>query len=96
MDTNGDEWVVLTTKHRGVFYGRIIKRVGTREIHLADARVCVWWSKETRGFIGLAAHGPKAGSKVSEPCPKMEVLDVTGVLHASDEAREAWEAGSWE
>ena len=86
--------VVVTTKHRGVFFGTLEDRKET-EVHLSDARNCLYWSSDTRGFVGLASTGPKDGSRVSPSAPKLELVDVTAVLHCSDEAVEAWESGKW-
>lgn len=87
-------YVVVTTKHRGVFFGQLLERNGT-EVTLANARVAVYWSKETRGFVGLAATGPLAGSRISHAAPRMEVLDVTAILHCSDAAVKEWESDKW-
>jgi hypothetical protein len=86
--------VVVTTSHRGVFFGTLEKRSGT-EVVLSDARVCVFWSKTTRGFVGLAATGPLSGSRISPAAPRMEIVDITSVVHCSDEAVKCWEAGPW-
>lgn len=86
--------VVVTTKHRGVFYGTLIEKNGT-DCVLADARVCIYWSKETRGFVGLAATGPADGSRVSPSAPRMEIVDVTAILHCSADAIDKWEQGKW-
>jgi hypothetical protein len=86
--------VVVTTKHRGVFFGTLESREGT-ECVLSDARVCVYWSQKTRGFVGLAATGPLTGSRVSPAAPRMEIVDITAILHCSDEAVKQWEEGQW-
>ena len=86
--------VVVTTKHRGVFFGTLIERNGT-EVTLEHARVCVHWSKETRGFIGLASTGPLKGSRVSPSAPRMEVVDVTSIVECTEEAANRWEEGLW-
>jgi len=86
--------VVVTTKHRSVFFGTLECKDGT-DVVLLDARVCVYWSRETRGFVGLAATGPLDGSRVSPAAPKLEIVDVTAVIHCSDEAVKQWEADKW-
>lgn len=86
--------VVVTTKHRGVFFGTVLRQIGS-EIHLADARVCVHWSAQTRGFVGLAVTGPLEGSRVSPAAPEMEIVDVTSVTACSDAAVAQWESGLW-
>lgn len=86
--------VVVTTAHRGVFFGELLSKNGS-DVALTNARVCVYWSQETRGFVGLAATGPLAGSRVSPACPTIELSDVTATLECSPEAVERWEAGPW-
>lgn len=86
--------VVVTTKHRGVFFGTLVSRDKT-DVVLSDARLCVYWSSLTKGFVGLASTGPLKGSKVSPAAPKLELLDVTSVVECSDEAVEKWESEPW-
>lgn len=86
--------VVVTTAHRGVFFGELERRDGT-EVVLVNARNCLYWSKETKGFVGLAATGPLSGSRISPAAPKLELVGVTAVLHCSEEAAKRWEDGAW-
>src|SRR5690606_10891126 len=85
---------VVPTEHRGVFFGTLVAQDGTDAV-LADARVCVYWSRGTRGFVGLAATGPLDGSRVSAACPRLSLVGVTAVIECTDEAAKAWEAGKW-
>lgn len=87
-------YVVVTTKYRGVFGGRFQSRDGD-EVVLSDARVCVYWSENVKGFVGLAATGPLAGSKVSEACPRITLRNVTAILECSEAAEKQWEACKW-
>ena len=93
MSSKG-QYVVVTTKHRGVFGGYLATRDGT-ECVLEQARVCVSWNVETKGFVGLAAKGPQPGCKISDAAPRMEILDITAILTCSAAAQEAWESGPW-
>jgi len=86
-----DKKVVVTTKYRGVFFGSLTEDNGDVVV-LANARNCIYWSKETRGFIGLAANGPQAGSRISPAAPRIEIVDITSVLECSPDAIEAWES----
>lgn len=86
--------VVVTTKHRGVFFGRLLERNGD-EVVLEGARVCVHWSIDTRGFVGLAVTGPLKGSRISLGAPRMELNAVTSITHCTDEAVRRWEEGPW-
>jgi len=88
------QYVVVTTEHRGVFGGRFVARQD-REITLADARVCLYWSRETKGFIGLAVTGPLSGSRVSSAARRLIVTGVTSITLATEEAEKCWEEGPW-
>ena len=86
--------VVVTTKHRGVFFGTLESKTASTAV-LLDARVCVYWSTETRGFVGLAAKGPMEGCRISDSCPRLELVDITSVINCTDEAIARWEEGPW-
>jgi hypothetical protein len=86
--------VVVTTIHRGVFFGELIEeKDGTCK--LKDARNCVYWPTSVRGFLGLAASGPLQGSKVGPSVPKLTLNGVTSISECSDDAVKAWESGPW-
>ena len=86
--------VVVTTKHRGIFFGRLVEESGTTVV-LADARNCVYWNAETKGFLGLAANGPQSGCKVTAAAPSLKLFDVTSISQVNDDARKKWEAAPW-
>lgn len=88
--------VVITTKHRGVFFGYIDpKEAGDEVLHVTDKRVCLYWPREVRGFLGLASDGPLSGSRVSKAVPEAFMRDVTDVVVCTPKAAERWEAGPW-
>lgn len=90
------DWVVVTTEYRGVFFGKLKSHDRDRRIVVLEyARNCVYWSAETRGFMGLAANGPAAGSKVTASAPESTLYGVTLVSRVSDEARKRWEGAPW-
>ena len=86
--------VVVTTDKRGVFFGTISEDRGDTVV-LTEARNCVYWSKETRGFLGLAADGPASGSKIGPAVPRITLYGVTSVSVCTDKAAAAWESGKW-
>lgn len=88
--------VVVTTEFRGVFFGYVEddSKLPT-EITLSNARMCVYWSDETKGLMGLAATGPKEGCRITQAVPKFTAYKVTAVIESSPEAAEAWELGVW-
>ncbi len=91
-------FVVITTdcNSRGVF-GGVLEAYDneTGAVTLSSAQMCVHWSSATKGVLGLAAGGPAKGSKITESVPKLELVNVTAVMEATDEARKAWEAQPW-
>jgi hypothetical protein len=93
MSTNKTA-LVITTAHRGVFFG-YGQASGEKTIRLEQCRMCIYWSAETKGVLGLAVTGPKPGSKVSPAVPAMTLQDVTGCMEVTPEAAKAWEKGTW-
>jgi len=88
--------VVVTTEHRGVFFG-YVNGAPTDEptIKLDRARMCVYWPERVKGVLGLAATGPTTGSRITSAVPSITLQKVTSVMEASPEAVEAWEKGIW-
>lgn len=62
MAKKSERAVVVTTAHRGVFFGYADDTDGA-QIKLRAARNCVYWPRENKGFIGLAAMGPVSGAR---------------------------------
>ena len=88
--------VVVTTEHRGVFFGYIEdKSKLPAEITLTQARMCVYWSLDTRGVLGLASHGPKPDCKITHAIPRFVAYKITSLMECSPEATENWEKGIW-
>ena len=60
--------VVVTTDStkRGVFGGLFVSEKSDVVV-LSEARMAVYWDKETRGVVGLASTGPTAGCRISPP-----------------------------
>jgi hypothetical protein len=91
-DTEGRP-VLVTTAHRGVFFGYASETSGDT-ITLKQARLCVYWSADVRGFMGLAANGPTKSCRIGPPAD-IELRNVTAVVEITPAAREAWEAAPW-
>ena len=89
-------FVVITTdsSRRGVFGGNFISQDGDT-VTLKNAKMCVYWSIATKGVLGLAATGPKKGSKLTPKIPKLEVNGVTAVMDCTKEAIEQWGKEMW-
>ena len=91
----GKKVVVTTdTTRRGVFFGTLADDQGD-VVTLTDARNAIYWSAETRGFVGLSAIGPQPGSKIGPACPSLRLNGVTSIAECSEAAITAWEAGPW-
>ena len=92
------KFVVVTTKHRGVFGGYAAELEPTGPfMRLTDAQICVYWSAETRGVNGLSKTGPLKGSRVSKSAPsiRIPVSDITAIFECSTEAEAAWNSQPW-
>jgi hypothetical protein len=85
--------VIVTTSFRGVFFGYAENTDG-ETIFLHSARLCVYWSADSRGFMGLAARGPGRGCKIGPPAD-ITLRGITAVVEVSPEAVERWEKGPW-
>ncbi len=85
--------VLVTTAHRGVFFGHASKTDG-ETIVLKRARLCVHWSRDTKGFMGLAANGPSASCRIGPPAD-IELRNITSVAEVTPAAVKAWEAAPW-
>ena len=86
--------LVVTTAHRGVFfgYGKVAEK---KTIRLTRARMCVYWSADVRSVLGLAAGGPTQNCKIGPAVPAITLCDVTSILEVSEEAAKRWEKGPW-
>ena len=80
---------IVTTGRRGVFFGEIIDRTEDKII-LKDAQMCVYWSRDINGIMGLASHGPSRTCRISRPIPKIELFGITAVMDVTREAELNW------
>lgn len=90
---NGQRPVIVTTAHRGVFFGMAGDTDG-ETISLTGARSCLYWSADVKGFMGLAANGPSKSCRVG-PAADITLRNITAVLEVTPEAAKAWEAAPW-
>jgi hypothetical protein len=88
--------VLVTTQHRGVFFGSLIGEATKEKVTLAGCRNVVYWDAATRGFLGLAATGPTKGCRVGPAANGSSTLfDVTGVFTCTPEAVQAFKESVW-
>lgn len=92
--TNSTERAVLvTTAHRGVFFG-YAKDTDGDAIKLRAGRLCVYWTADCKGFMGLASNGPMRGCKIGPPAD-IEIRNITAVVEVSADAVKRWEDAPW-
>lgn len=86
--------LLVTTGRKGVFFG-----YGTPSsddtIVLKRAQMCVYWSKEMRGVLGLAGTGPDEQCRISRAVPELILREVTSVTETTPEAAAKWESAPW-
>ncbi len=85
--------VIVTTAHRGVFFGYATDTEG-ETIALARARLCLYWSSDVKGFMGLAATGPTKSCRIG-PAADITLRAITAVLEVTPDAVAKWEAAPW-
>lgn len=85
--------VLVTTAHRGVFFGYATKTDGPT-IKLRGARNCIYWSASVKGFLGLATTGPDKQCRIG-PAATIEIRDITCVAECEPASVTAWESAPW-
>ena len=89
------QWVLVTTAHRGVFMGKASKDgVDGETIKLTEARLCIYWSQDVKGFMGLASTGPTISCRIGPP-GSITLRNITSVLEVTPVAKSAWDAAPW-
>lgn len=86
--------VVVTTAHGGVFYG-MLTALEANVATLTQARNCLYWSRSVKGFLGLAAEGPKKDCRVGPEVEELVLYDVTSITRCTPSAIEKWKAAPW-
>ena len=85
--------VIVTTAHRGVFFGYASNTDG-EVISLKRSRLCIYWSADVQGFMGLATKGPTKGCRIGPPAD-IDLRAITSVLSVTPEAEKAWLEAKW-
>lgn len=97
--TKAKDFVVVTTDNekRGAFGGTLVKHDTAKGTAiLKDAHMAVFWSKKTKGVLGLAAHGPLEGSRITPKIPEIELNGVTAVMKCTEAAKKKWRKEPWD
>jgi hypothetical protein len=88
--------VVVTTEHRGVFFGDLDGQdASAKTITLTNAQMCVYWSSDIKGVLGLASTGPSKSCRITPVVPKIVLQGVTAVMDATNEAVKSWTTQPW-
>jgi len=87
--------VLVTTAHRGVFFGYLIGAPSKAKVLLSHARNCVSWERSLRGVFGLAESGPSEQCRVGPSVETLTLFDITAVATCTPEAAAKWEASPW-
>jgi hypothetical protein len=96
-ETNGHRPVLVTTAHRGVFFGYLVGEPSKAQVVINRARNVTYWDAATRSFLGLAAQGPTNACRVSAAAGDASTLfDITGVFVCTPEAVAKFEEGPWQ
>lgn len=90
------EAVLVTTVHPGIFFGYLKARTirGDRVI-LLRMRKCIYQSRATKSYLGLATMGPDKYCLVTPAAEQCELRDVTSIIQCTKEACANWEKAPW-
>lgn len=88
----GLQAVVVTTKHRGVFFGWVDPATKSSQstLVLKKCRNCLSWASSIGGFLGLASKGPDTNCRIGTEAPEVILHDITSVSDVTETAAEAW------
>lgn len=88
-----DKAVLVTTLHRGVFFGYVKDDKKLPEhITLTNAKNCIYWSSDVQGFLGLAANGPTSGCRIGVAVPELTLWQITSVTPVTEAAEKKWKS----
>jgi hypothetical protein len=88
--------VLITTDKRGVFMGYIDpKDIKETQLTATDVRMCVKWSEDVKGVVGLAANGPSKNCRITAAAPKAVLHGVHAILEITKKAEKEWKKEHW-
>lgn len=84
--------ILITTIHRGVWFGQVPKDKDLTPKTLTDLKNCKMAIRfgTTNGIQQLCKTGPTTNSKISEPSDIAVLHDITAVFDVTDKAAEEW------
>jgi hypothetical protein len=84
--------VIITTKHRGVWYAEVKSETDLTQrtlTNLKNCRMAIKWGT-SQGLQQLADTGPTEESKIGAPSDIHVLHDVTAIFKVTPKAVEAW------
>lgn len=84
--------ILITTKHRGVFFGQVEDGKDLTPTTLTDiknARMAIRW-RTKNGVMELCEAGPNLHTKVGDKADINVLHDITAIFHVTEEAAEKW------
>lgn len=83
--------ILITTQHRGVFFGYVPEDqdMTARTMALKKARCAIYWATKT-GVAELASVGPNEKTRVGAEADIEAIHDITAVWAVTPEAEAAW------
>jgi hypothetical protein len=86
-------FVVVRTRSAGIHLGTLYAREG-QEAQLTDARRLWYWTG-ARTLHEVSQAGIKAGSKISDPVPLIQLTEVIEVIPCSPAGRKSLSQSQW-
>lgn len=84
--------VVITTAHRGVFFGYIAPSDEcNKTLVVWRCRNCLSWASDSKGFLGLGAVGPIGEARIGPAVRRIILHDVTAIFDVEPAAVLVWE-----
>lgn len=90
--------VIVCTEFKGVFFGYVdqFPQSIPTEIRLTKSKMCVYWSADVNGVMGLASKHKFTNCKITPEIPSILLNKITAIMEVSSEAERAWLKGCWE
>ena len=88
--------VMVTTEHRGVFFGYIEESdVNEDPLTIYEKQMCTYFSHAMRGVFGLSVQGPDDKCRIGPPAKKAILKNITSVVLCTKEAEANWKKQPW-
>lgn len=88
--------ITTDTTKRGVFAGLINPEDYDKQtLTVEELQMCVYWSVDMQGVLGLASMGPSKTCKISKPVKRATLQGVTATVELSEEAYKNWKKQPW-